>query len=94
VSNTTSQELVRTEDLLAEMEDLRAGKPIDAFLKESKELENMMNRLERAYDEREKVIDVVMKQGSGLESRKALRMFPTALLEKWAKELRSSRANK
>ncbi len=84
----SGQELIQTGDLLAEIEDLRKGMPIDAFLKESKELKVMMNKLEKAYDRREKVIELIMKEGTGFESRKALRMFPTSLLEKWAESLK------
>jgi hypothetical protein len=43
-----------------------------------------MTKLEKAYHQREKVIDKIMEEGTGFESREALRMFPTALLEKWA----------
>jgi hypothetical protein len=70
------------------MEDLRKEMPIAAFLKESRELEDMMSKLEKAYDKREKVIDLILNEGTGFESRKALRMFPTALLEKWAENLK------
>jgi hypothetical protein len=72
------------------MKDLRKRMPIDAFLKESTELKDMMTKLEGAYDEREHVIDLIIKEGTGFESRKALRMFPTDLLEKWADSLKES----
>lgn len=85
----SGQELIQTGDLLAEIEDLRKGMPIDAFLKESKELKEMMNKLEKAYDRREKVIELIMKEGTGFESTKALRMFSTSLLEKWAASLKA-----
>jgi hypothetical protein len=84
----SEQELIRTDDLLTEIEELRKEMPIDAFLKESKELEELMNKLEKAYDKREKVIELILKEGTGFESTKALRMFPTSLLEKWAESLK------
>ncbi len=84
----SSQEVIETKDLLVEMEDLRKEMPIDAFLKESTELKDMMSKLEKAYDKREKIIDLILKEGTGFESKKALRMFPTAMLEKWANNLK------
>jgi hypothetical protein len=35
-----------------------------------------------------------MEAGTGFESRKALRMFRTSLLEKWADDLESSQGRK
>jgi hypothetical protein len=87
----SEEKTLRTEDLLKDMEELRERMPIDAFLRESKEFEDMMDQLDRAYDKREKVIDHILTDGNGLESRKALRMFPTALLEKWDEALKTSR---
>lgn len=74
--------------MLVDIEDLKKDMPIDAFLKESTELKNMMSKLEKAYDKREEIIDLILKEGTGFESRKALRMFPTSLLEQWAHELK------
>jgi hypothetical protein len=87
----SSQEIVQTKKLLVDIEDLRKEMPIDAFLKESEELKEMMTKLERAYNDREKVIDLILKEGTGFESRNALRMFPTDVLQKWAEELKRSR---
>jgi hypothetical protein len=84
----SSQEIVAVKDMLLDLEDLRKEMPIDSFLRETEELKEMMNKLEKAYDERERIIDVIMMEGAGFESRKALRMFPTDLLEKWADELK------
>jgi hypothetical protein len=87
----SKQEVVHVNDLLRDMEELREEMPIDAFLKESKEFKEMMEQLERAYAKRERVIGLIMKEGNGMESRRALRMFPTALLEKWVEALRTTR---
>jgi hypothetical protein len=87
----SEQKIFHTKDFLKEMEELREKMPIDGFLKESEEFEKTMNELEKAYNKREKVIGHILTDGNGLESRKALRMFPTALLEKWDEALRTSR---
>jgi hypothetical protein len=87
----STQEIVQTKNLVKELEDLRLEMPIDAFLKESRDLENTMDELDKAYDKREKVIDHILREGTGFESRKALRMFPTSMLEKWLGELISTR---
>jgi len=50
----------------------------------------MMAGLEKAYDDRERLIDVILERGSGYETKKALRMIPTPTLESWAKELSSA----
>jgi hypothetical protein len=84
----SGQEIVKTDELLVDLKDLRRGMPIDAFLKESTELKDMMTKCERAYEEREKIINMILEEGTGFESRKALRMFPTDLLEKWALALK------
>lgn len=84
----SSQELAEIKRMIVDIEDLKKDTPIDIFLKESTDLKDIMSTLERAYDKREKVIDLILTEGTGFESRKALRMFPTALLEKWADELR------
>ncbi len=84
----SSQEVAETKRMLVDIEDLKRDTPIEVFLKESTDLKDIMNRLEKAYDKREKVIDLILTKGTGFESRKALRMFPTDLLGKWADELK------
>jgi hypothetical protein len=91
---STQEEIVQTKNLVKELEDLRVAMPIDAFLKESEDLEETMNELDKAYDKREKVIDHILEEGTGFESRKALRMFPTSMLERWLEELISTRPKK
>jgi nucleoid-associated protein YejK len=87
----STQEIVQPKNLVKDLEDLRLEMPIDAFLEESREVENIMAELDKAYEKREKVIDQILKEGTGFESRKALRMFPTSMLEKWLEELISSK---
>jgi hypothetical protein len=84
----SSQEVTETKRMLVDIEDLKKDTPIDIFLKESSDLKDIMSSLDKAYDKREKVIDRILTEGTGFESRKALRMFPTSLLEKWADELK------
>jgi hypothetical protein len=79
-------------DILREMEVLRLELPSKDFIKDARELEKTMKELEKAYNRREKVIDRIMEAGTGFESREALRMFSTPLLEKWADDLESSEA--
>ena len=45
-----------------------------------------MKELEKIYHKREKTIDVIMTYGTGFETREALRMVPTPVLDKWATE--------
>ena len=75
------------DEMIADIEVLRGEVPTGNFEKTSRDLGNMMMDLEKAYDKREHVIDVILEQGTGYETRKALRMVPTSILEKWAKEL-------
>jgi hypothetical protein len=49
----------------------------------------MMKTLEKAYHEREKKIDVILTYGTEFETREALRMIPTLVVDKWATELSS-----
>jgi hypothetical protein len=76
--------------ILADIEVLGEEMPTASFMKTAEELDELMKRLDRAYDEREKVIDRIMTEGSGFESRKALRMLSTPLLKEWAEEIEHS----
>jgi len=73
--------------MIADIEALEREIPTGDFQKTSMELGNMMIGLEKAYEKREKIIDVILEYGTGFETRKALRMIPTFILEKWTKEL-------
>lgn len=73
--------------MLADIESLESEVPIGNSQNASRELGEMMRELERAYCMREKLIDTVLENGTGLETREALRMLPVDTLEKWAKEL-------
>ncbi len=56
-------------------------------------LELRLNVSKSSTDEREKVIDRIMEYGTGIENEKALRMYTTPVLEKWADSLESYRAS-
>jgi hypothetical protein len=57
-------------------------------------LRAQIERLTKEYDKREKVIDRIMDYSTGIENEKALRMYPTRVLEKWEKSLENNRAAK
>ena len=64
--------------------------PFLDYLKDEKRLRQHIERLEKEYDEREKVIERIMEYGTGIESEKALRMYSTRVLEKWEASLEKS----
>ena len=68
--------------------------PFKEYGKEEKRLRQHIERLEKEYDEREKVISRIMEYGTGIESEKALRMYSTRVLEKWETSLEKYRAEK
>jgi hypothetical protein len=76
-----------TKDLEMEIELLREEMPKDSFMEAERELEEVMIKLDKAYDNREKLIERIMERGTGYESRKALRMLSVPLLEKLANGL-------
>jgi hypothetical protein len=59
------------------------GLPFKDYIKDEKSLRQHIEGLEKEYDEREKVISRIMEYGTGIESEKALRMYPTPILVKW-----------
>jgi hypothetical protein len=73
-----------------EMEMLEHGLPWKDYAKDEKSLRQHIERLEKEYDEREKVISRIMEYGTGIESEKALRMYSTRVLEKWEASLEKS----
>ena len=68
--------------------------PFEDYAKDEKKLTQHIERLEKEYNEREKVIGRIMEYGTGIESEKALRMYSTHVLEKWEAALEKSRRAK
>ena len=82
------------EEMVSEEEELEKGLPFEDYAKDSEKLRVRIKELEKEYDQREKVIDRIMEYGTGIESEKALRMYPTPILERWEASLEGSRAEK
>ena len=68
--------------------------PFEDYARDEKKLRTNIERLEKEYDAREKVIERIMEYGTGIESEKALRMYSTRVLEKWEAALEKSRRAK
>jgi hypothetical protein len=81
-------------EMESEMETLERWLPFKDYAKDEKILRHHIERLEKEYDEREKVISRIMEYGTGIESEKALRMYSTRVLERWEASLENSRAEK
>jgi hypothetical protein len=64
--------------------------PFENYVKDEKRLRQHIERLEKEYDEREKVIGRIIEYGTGIETEKALRMYSTRVLEKWEASLEKS----
>jgi hypothetical protein len=73
--------------MIADIEALEHEIPSSDFQKTRGDLAGIMKELEKAYHERERKINIIMTNGTGFETREALRMVPTPMLDKWAKEL-------
>lgn len=71
-----------------------SGLPFEEYGREEEKLRGHIERLEKEYDAREKVIGRIMEYGTGIESEKALRMYSTHVLEKWEASLENYRARK
>ena len=80
--------------MVSEMEALYQGLPFEEYAKDEEKLRENIDRLEKEYDRREKVIERIMEYGTGIESEKALRMYPTPVLGKWEASLETFRAEK
>ncbi len=80
--------------MIADIEALDHEIPAANFQKIRGDLEGLMKGLEDVYHNREKKIDVIMTYGTGFETREALRMVPTNVLEKWAAELSKQKGKK
>ena len=68
--------------------------PFEDYARDEKKLRSNIERLEKEYDAREKVIGRIMEYGTGIETEKALRMYSTRVLEKWEAALEKSRRAK
>jgi len=75
------------DQMIADIEALEHEIPVEDFQKKRGDLASLMKVLENLYHKREKKIDTIMTYGTGYETREALRMVPTPVLEKWATEL-------
>ena len=79
------------EEIVDEEETLEGALPFDEYGKDAEKLRAQMSQLDKEYDEREKVIERIMEYGTGVESEKALRMYPTSVLKKWEESLENFR---
>jgi hypothetical protein len=77
-------------EMESEMEALEHGLPFEDYARDEKKLRGNIDRLEKEYDRREKVIARIMEYGTGIESEKALRMYTTPVLVKWEAALEKS----
>jgi uncharacterized membrane protein len=87
-------ELPVEEEMVSEMEAFYQWLPFEKYDEDDERLRQNIDRLEREYDRREKVIGRIMEYGTGTESEKALRMYPTPVLAKWEANLEAFRAEK
>ena len=85
------QTLPQEKEIVREEERLESALPFKEYEKDAHKLRLEIQKLEKEYDEREKVINQIMEYGTGIESEKALRMYPTAVLRKWEESLQSRR---
>ncbi len=90
----STQDIPPEEELEAEEETLEQALPFKEYGKDSEKLRHQIERLEAQYDERERVIDRIMEYGTGIESEKALRMYTTPVLKKWAESLEKYRQSR
>jgi hypothetical protein len=79
------------EEMVLEEERAEQGLPFEEYAKDSEKIRKHVQQLEKQYDEREKVIKRIIEYGTGIESEKALRMYPTSVLRKWDESLESFR---
>jgi len=77
---TKKQKFPPEKEMVKNEERLESALPFKEYEKDAQKLRLQIQKLEKEYDEREKVINQIMKYGTGIESEKALRMYPTAVL--------------
>ena len=82
------------EEMVSEEETLEGALPFDEYGKDTAKIRVQIEKLDKEYDEREKVINRILEYGTGIETAKALRMYPTAVLRKWEESLESNRKAK
>lgn len=90
----STDEIPPEEEIEAEEETLEQGLPFKEYGEDTEKLRHQIEQLEKEYDERERVIDRIMEYGTGIESEKALRMYTTPVLKKWADSLEKYRQSK
>lgn len=91
MAGTAGDNIPGEEEMVSDEERLEQALPFEEYGKETKKLKSLFQSLEKEYDKREKVIAGIMKFGTGIESEKGLRMYPTSVLEKWRMSLESFR---
>lgn len=87
----TEEVLPPEEEIVAEEEMLETALPFEEYGKDAEKIRVQIEKLNKEYDEREKVINRIMEYGTGIETEKALRMYPTVVLRKWEDSLESFR---
>lgn len=80
----------RGKEMEREEEALEHGLPFEEYARDEKKLRQHVEKLEKDYDAREKVIGRIMEYGTGIETEKALRMYSTPVLTKWEAALEKS----
>ena len=77
-------------EMESEMEALEHGLPFVDYARDEKKLRQHIERLDKEYDAREKIIARIMEYGTGIEDEKALRMYSIPALTKWEAALEKS----
>ena len=76
------------EQMVTEEETLEGALPFDDYGKDTEQLRGQIERLEKEYDEREKVIDRIMEYGTGIENEKDSQNVLYSRFEKMGRESR------
>lgn len=92
MAKNEEDELPNEEEMVTDMETLEQGLPFEDYARDLEKLRGLVAELEKKYDAREKVIERILEYGTGVESEKALRMYPISVLKKWEASLESFRA--
>jgi hypothetical protein len=85
------EDLPPEEEMVSAEESVEGALPFEEYGKDSEKIRVQVEKLDKEYDEREKVINRIMEYGTGIETEKALRMYPTATLRKWEQSLEDYR---
>lgn len=94
MAQSQTEEIPAEEDMVNDMEAIENRISTEEWGKDQEKLRELITRLEKAYDRREKVIARIMRYSTGFESEKALRMYDIPTLERWARSLENFRAEK